>query len=173
VYGQQPDAPIDERIPAQPEDFGGHRLLEAEALLTELACPATVLRLSGIYGPGRTRLLRLAADPTAWPRDNSWTNRIHRDDAAAFIAMLANRVLNDGVVAPCYIVTDGHPAPQHEVLHWLAAQLGYTATHTPSPASGGKRLENAALRTTGFKLRYPDYRAGYAHEIAAITETNQ
>ena len=172
VYGQT-DSLIDERIPAQPEDFGGHRLLEAEALLAGLASPATTLRLSGIYGPGRTRLLRLAADPAAWPRDNSWTNRIHRDDAAAFIAFLANRVLDGGEVAPCYIVTDGHPAPQHEVLHWLAAQLGHPTTAALPPAGGGKRLDNATLRASGFRLRYPDYRAGYAHEIAIMTKTNQ
>lgn len=169
VYGQT-DSPIDERIPAQPEDFGGHRLLEAEALLAELACPATALRLSGIYGPGRTRLLRLAADPAAWPRDNSWTNRIHRDDAAGFIALLARRVLQNEPVASCYIVTDGHSVPQHEVLRWLATQLGYKSAATSPPVNGGKRLDNAALRETGFKLRYPDYRAGYTHEIAAMPE---
>lgn len=172
VYGQQTNIPIDEWTPAQPKDFGGHRLLEAEALLAELACPATALRLSGIYGPGRTRLLRLAADPTTWPRDNNWTNRIHRDDAAAFIALLANHVLNGKAVAPCYIVTDNQPVPQHEVLRWLADQLDHAVADMVPPVSGGKRLDNAALRATGFKLRYPDYRAGYAHEIATMIETN-
>jgi nucleoside-diphosphate-sugar epimerase len=53
VYGQSSNKPLNEETPANPTDFGGRRLLEAEALLETAPCPATVLRLSGIYGPGR------------------------------------------------------------------------------------------------------------------------
>ncbi|MDP2247557.1 MAG: NAD-dependent epimerase/dehydratase family protein, partial [Nitrosomonadales bacterium] len=75
VYGQQTDELLDEDTPAQPADFGGFRLYEAESLLNDLNIPATVFRLSGIYGPGRTRLIKLAATPSLWPAHNSWTNR--------------------------------------------------------------------------------------------------
>ena len=160
VYGQDTVQLIDESIPAVPADFGGERLLEAEHLLQTLACGATVLRLSGIYGPGRLRMLNLARSPENWPKQNIWSNRIHRDDAAAFIVFLIRQVLAGGDVHDCYIVTDSKPVPQYEVLEWLAAQL-QTEKPKPLPASGGKRLNNKALLASGFELQYPDYQAGY------------
>ena len=60
VYGQETTAILDESISALPADFGGERLLEAEQLLSSLPCNATTLRLSGIYGPGRLRMIDLA-----------------------------------------------------------------------------------------------------------------
>lgn len=161
VYGQTGDALLSEAAPALPADFGGHRLLEAEQQLADLPCGHTALRLSGIYGPGRTRMLGLAADPTRWPQ-NAWSNRIHRDDAAAFIVHLIHRVLSGTPVDDCYIVTDNKPVPQHEVLRWLAEQMGQHAGQTSSSVpAGGKRLSNARMLETGFRLRYPDYQAGY------------
>lgn len=160
VYGQDTDELLDESIPAVPADFGGERLLEAEHLLKTLPCGATVLRLSGIYGPGRLRMLNLAKSPDNWPKQNIWSNRIHRDDAAAFIVFLIKQVLAGNDVQDCYIVTDCKPVPQYQVLEWLAAQL-QTEKAKPLPASGGKRLNNKALLASGFKLQYPDYQVGY------------
>jgi len=160
VYGQDTDELLDESIAAVPSDFGGERLLEAETLLKTLPCGTTVLRLSGIYGPGRLRMLNLAKSPDNWPKQNIWSNRIHRDDAAAFIAFLIKQILAGNDVQDCYIVTDCKPVPQYEVLEWLAAQL-QTEKAKPFPASGGKRLNNKALLASGFKLQYPDYQAGY------------
>lgn len=160
VYGQDTDKLLDESIAAVPADFGGERLLEAEHLLQTLPCGATVLWLSGIYGPGRLRMLNLAKSPENWPKQNIWSNRIHRDDAAAFIVFLIRQVLAGNHVQDCYIVTDSKPVPQYEVLEWLAAQL-QTEKAKSLPASGGKRLNNKALLASGFKLQYPDYQAGY------------
>lgn len=165
--GQDTGPWLDETAPATPADFGGKRLLQAEALLAGL--PGTTLRLSGIYGPGRHRLLALARRPQSWPAQNHWTNRIHRDDAAAFIASLIRRKLNGEPVEDCYLVTDGCPAPQYEVLQWLAKRLDVDVSGVAPPAvEGGKRLGNARMLATGYRLRYPDYRAGYAAEIARI-----
>jgi len=160
VYGQDTPALLDETIPALPADFGGKRLLEAEHLLQTLSCGTTVLRLSGIYGPGRLRMLNLAKSPDNWPKQNTWSNRIHRDDAAAFIVFLVMRVLAGHSVQSCYLVTDCKPVPQYEVLSWLAAQL-QTGQPEQLCASGGKRLSNGNMLATGFKLQYPDYEAGY------------
>jgi nucleoside-diphosphate-sugar epimerase len=166
VYGQQGDALIDESIKALPADFGGERLLEGERLLDTLDCATTALRLSGIYGPGRTRMLRLAREPRSWPSENLWTNRIHRDDAAEFVAFLFGNVSAGLPVEACYIVTDNQPVAQYEVLKWLAGQLKVDVTGLPMPpVTGGKRLDNHRLRATGFLLAYPDYRAGYTHLI--------
>lgn len=162
VYGQSGDALLSEADVAMPVDFGGERLLEAERLLDRLACGHTVLRLSGIYGPGRRYLLAMAGEPSRWPAQNTWSNRIHRDDAAGFIAFLIARVFGGLPVETCYIVTDSCPVSQHEVLGWLAARLGVSVPACAgAPPAGGKRLSNGRLRATGFALKYPDYRAGY------------
>jgi nucleoside-diphosphate-sugar epimerase len=165
VYGQTGDDLLDEAVPAIPADFGGERLLEAEALLQTLACGTTVLRLSGIYGPGRTRMLRLAQQPDNWPAEHYWSNRIHRDDAAAFMAYLIEQAVATKPIDECYIVTDDVPVSQIEVLNWIAAQMGVAHLAATMPVTGGKRLSNRRLRATGFQLAYPDYRAGYGHLI--------
>jgi nucleoside-diphosphate-sugar epimerase len=160
VYGQDTQAVLDESVPALPADFGGHRLLEAEHLLQTLSCGTTVLRLSGIYGPGRLRMLNLAKSPDNWPKQNVWSNRIHRDDAAAFMVFLIQQVLAGNTIQHCFIVTDSSPVPQYEVLSWLATELRAGKPEQIS-ASGGKRLSNKSMLETGFKLQYPDYKAGY------------
>lgn len=169
VYGQEADMPLGEADSAIPADFGGRRLLQAEQLLDTLTCGHTALRLSGIYGPGRHRMITLARHPENWPLQNSWSNRIHRDDAAAFIVFLIRQVLQGDTIETHYIVTDSRPTPQHEVLRWLADRTGASTgiASTPEPR-GGKRLSNARLLESGFRLHYPDYQAGYAallHEM--------
>ena len=163
VYGQTTDELLDESVPAIPADFGGERLLEAENVLNTLSCKSTKLRLSGIYGAGRLYLVNMAKDFAKWPQDNHYSNRIHRDDAASFIAFLADKVANHQAVANCYIVTDDLPTPQYEVLTWLANQqkIDTSFIKTP-PAQGGKRLSNKRLKETGFALQYPNYQAGYS-----------
>lgn len=163
VYGQPVDALLDETVDAIPSDFGGERLLQGEKLLKTLTCKTTVLRLSGIYGPERSRMLRLARDVTNSPVNNGWSNRIHRDDAASFIHFLIDRVIQKDTVDDCYIVTDQLPTTQYEVLLWLADQLGVDtqSVHVP-PISGGKRLSSARMRTIGFEFQYPTYQQGYA-----------
>ncbi len=168
VYGRQTDDWLDENSPAQPSDFGGQRLQEAESLLNTFDIPHTILRLSGIYGPGRTRLLHLAMTPQAWPSNNSWTNRIHRDDAAAFIAHCVTKVDMGEVLAQVYLVTDSQPVPQYEVLQWLAVKQGVDMTAVPIPlVAGGKRLSNRRMLDSGFSLRYPDYQTGYGQLLAS------
>jgi nucleoside-diphosphate-sugar epimerase len=165
VYGQPEDRPLAETDAPIPADFGGRRLLEAESLLHSLPCPATALRLSGIYGPGRRRMLHLAQHPESWPQDNAWSNRIHRDDAAGFMAFLIQSRLQGKPVEPIYIVTDDLPTPQHTVLRWLATQMSISFSGEEPPPQGGKRLDNGLLRASGYRLRYPSFREGYAHEL--------
>jgi len=162
VYGQATEALLDESVEAIPADFGGERLLEAERLLQLLRCGGTALRLSGIYGPGRLRMINLAQQPASWPGHNGWSNRIHRDDAAAFIVFLVKQVMAGLRLESCYIVTDSMPVTQHEVLHWIAAEIGVKAAGTMPLVQGGMRLSNRRMLATGFKLGYPDYQAGYA-----------
>jgi hypothetical protein len=106
--------------------------------------------------------------PQAWPSNNSWTNRIHRDDAAAFIAHCVTKVDMGEVLAQVYLVTDSQPVPQYEVLQWLAGKQGVdmTAVAIP-PIAGGKRLSNRRMLDSGFSLRYPDYQTGYGQLLAS------
>lgn len=163
VYGQNVETILNESIPPQTAEFGGERLLEAEYLLSKLPYPSTILRLSGIYGQGRANMIKLARQPERWPRQNPWTNRIHRDDAARFIAFLLDLAIKKQTVDPCYIVTDSRPVPQWVVLLWLAKEMKMNTNGlTAPPVAGGKRLSNFRMRLTGFELKYEDYRAGYA-----------
>lgn len=168
LYGQNTQAVLDESIPAIPSDFGGERLLEAENLLKDAQLKsnqwkATSMRLSGIYGKGRLYLVNTAKDITKWPKQNHWSNRIHRDDAAGFIAFLVEQVLKKQTVEDCYIVTDDMPTQQYEVLNWLANQQKVDTSSIQAPAvQGGKRLSNKRLRDTGFQLQYPNYQVGYS-----------
>ena len=172
VYGQNSAEILDETTPAIPADFGGERLLEAENLLKSMlsnpsvqgrACNSTSMRLSGIYGKGRLYLVNMAKDLAKWPKENHWSNRIHHDDAANFIAFMVEKSANNQQVADLYIVTDDMPTQQYEVLTWLAHQQGINTFSYRGPiAQGGKRLCNQHLRKTGFELQYPNYQAGYS-----------
>ena len=161
VYGQATLEILDENTPAMPADFGGERLLEAENVLKDLPCKSTSMRLSGIYGKGRLYLVNMAKDFAKWPKENHWSNRIHRDDAASFIAFMVEKSAKNQQMADLYIVTDDMPTQQYEVLTWLAHQQGIDTSSIQAPvAQGGKRLSNQLLRKTGFELQYPNYQAG-------------
>ena len=164
MYGQATDDVLDESTQSQGMDFGGQRLLEAENVLKQAGKPwtQTALRLTGIYGPGRNRMLTLAANPASWPTQNTWTNRIHRDDAAAFIAHLINMRIRGQSVQDCYVVTDSCPVSQYEVLRWIAQQRDIEVKDQIPEVSGGKRMSNQRMLGTGFKLQYPDYKTGYS-----------
>ncbi len=162
VYGQNTQEILDESTPAIPNDFGGERLLEAENVLKNMPCKSTSMRLSGIYGKGRLYLVNMAKDFAKWPKENHWSNRIHRDDAAGFIAFMVEKAIKNQQVADLFIVTDDMPTQQYEVLTWLANQQKIDTSHIKMPlAQGGKRLSNRQLSDTGFQLQYPNYQIGY------------
>ncbi|MCE5234286.1 MAG: NAD-dependent epimerase/dehydratase family protein [Mizugakiibacter sp.] len=166
VYGEHGGAWVDEATPPDPPGFNGRVLLEAEAWLAAQHWPATALRLAGLYGPGRTRLLEeIRAGRARAPRDPPfWANRIHVDDAAAALALL----LKLPAPAPIYLGVDDTPLPLSELYATLAGRLGAPPpAEGPPPAGiGSKRLANARLRAAGFVPYWPDARAGYAALIA-------
>ncbi|MCK9367230.1 MAG: NAD-dependent epimerase/dehydratase family protein [Metallibacterium scheffleri] len=164
VYGEHAGAWVDEGTPPAPLGFNGAILLAAEALLLARLGKSrgVVLRLAGLYGPGRTRLLDNLRNGTARaPRDPPfYANRIHVDDAAAALAHLL--ALPDP--ASVYLGVDDTPLPLHELYAALARQLRAPAPGIgpPVPDIGNKRLRNARLRASGWVPRWPDTRAGYA-----------
>jgi nucleoside-diphosphate-sugar epimerase len=162
VYGAHDGDWVDEDTPPAPPGFNGATLLEAERWLAAQPVCSVVLRLAGLYGPGRTQLFeRLRAGTVQVPRAAPhWANRIQVDDAAAAIAHLL--ALPDPQA--CYLGVDDTPLPL-DVLHdHLARLLGVPppAAGAPPPGIGSKRLSNARLRASGFAPRWPDARLGYA-----------
>ena len=163
VYGEAEGAWVDERTEPAPENFRGATVLEGEALVRGAEQPGTCVRLGGIYGPGRTRLIERArrGELRCPPGGPVWSNRIHRDDAAGVLDHLLFRASP----APVYLAVDDEPAPLCEVYRYLAALTG-----GPAPAVGAsvrrtrtnKRCSNALLSASGYSFRYPTYREGYA-----------
>lgn len=163
VYGQRDGEWVDEASPTDPTSATGAVLVEAERAIADSAFPATSLRLTGIYGPGRTRLLdRVRSGETVLSSDPSWTNRIHAADAAAACV----RLLELGPDAPPVVVgTDDEPATRAAVYRWLAEQLGAPQPEVDderAPDRGSKRCRNALLRSLGWTPDYPTFREGYA-----------
>lgn len=160
VYAQEGGEWVDENSAAEPARETGRILLEAECLARQAG--GIVARLAGIYGPGRSVLLRKFQDGSAVLEAGGtrWINQIHRDDAARALVALANPSVPSGVFNVC----DDRPATQREVYGWIAGYL-----QKPSPPEGpadfnrkrgwtSKRVCNALLKTTGWLPGFPSYR---------------
>lgn len=161
VYGQSEGEEVDETSPTVPSRFTGEILLEAETLLAERCGAGGVsLRLGGIYGPGRTRLVRMVHEGSATlPGVPLATNRIHRDDCAGALHHLLQ--LDDP--KPVYIGVDDDQADYADVLRFIANELGVPAPTEAGEPSGRahKRCRNTRLKGSGYTIRVPSYRDGY------------
>ncbi|MDR7088751.1 SDR family oxidoreductase [Cellvibrio fibrivorans] len=165
VYGQNDGSWVDESSPTQPESFSGNRLLEAEQVIQANGFAHSCIRFSGIYGPGRNRLIEQVKQQRASASPH-YTNRIHADDCAGVLAHLIE-LQHKQDLAPVYLATDSSPTPMVEVVNWIAEQLGirdFLASDAVNER-GNKRISNQRLLATGYSFRYPDFRAGYASLI--------
>ncbi|WP_263261940.1 SDR family oxidoreductase [Pseudomonas sp. RIT-PI-S] len=171
VYGQTDGEWVDETSATQPAGYSGQVMLEAEALAASSQAPATVVRLTGIYGPGRERLINQARQGVyAAQQPPQYGNRIHADDAAGLIAHLLRADWAGTELAGCYLGVDDCPAALHEVLEWLCGQLGVAQTSHQAPLrrTGSKRCSNARARAIGWAPRYPSFREGYAELLQGM-----
>lgn len=169
VYGQQGGEWIDESSPAEATGFAGRVMREAEQLALASGIAASVVRLSGIYGPGREWLLsqvRQGYKVTSEPP--LYGNRIQVDDAAGLLAFLLQADARGVALDDCYLGVDDEPAPLHEVVAWLRGQLGVSHWSEQSSVrrAGSKRCSNARVRALGWAPEYPSYREGYAAVLA-------
>lgn len=171
VYGEHGAEWVNEDTPVNPKNFNGRVLLETEQWLytfgREHALTTLNLRLSGIYGPGRTALLeKLKLGQVGAPSSAAhWSNRIHVDDAAAAVVHLMEFEHPQST----YLITDSTPLSMRTLYEALAQQVGGPVPAvSESPAFvGSKRLSNARLRETGFIFQWPDSRDGYRNIIQA------
>lgn len=158
VYGENAGEWVDESTPVNPTGFNGQLLWQAEqAWRQQWQARLTVVRPSGIYAANRQRLLRWIEQgrPVA---SQQWSNRIHVDDVVGFLAYLADL----SVLAPLYLLSDSQPSPQHDVLAQLAEWTNQPAPAVTLAEPSGKRIDNRALHQSGYVLRYPNWRLGYA-----------
>jgi len=171
VFAEQAGGWCDENSPLSESDQCALRIIEAEQALPAAGIATTSVRCSGIYGDPQGRLLTRIATGQLCPAEPvSYSNRIHRDDVAGFLAHLVRKDLAGETLQDSYIASDDQPVPQHDVELWLARQLGVEEEHISFDAkrmvSGHKRCRNDRLHGSGYALMYPDYRSGYGEVIA-------
>lgn len=172
VYGQQDGEWVDEDAPTVPAGFSGRCMLEAERLILDGPFPGMVVRLGGIYGGNRRALLNRVANGEARlsPGASSHVNLNHIEDVAGSLVHLAGLDDPDSVI----LATDGHPPDHNELVRWIASQLGLPEPPLAESAEmvrrrdSNKRCRNQRVLASGYRFRFPDYRAGYAALIANV-----
>jgi nucleoside-diphosphate-sugar epimerase len=124
-----------------------------------------IVRFSGIYGPGREYLLRLASQSPEIQQDPPYfTNRIHQQDCVSVLAFLCECHLAGVELEQCYIASDDDPAPMWEVISWLASQMNCQPPGiktTDDKPDLNKRCNNQRLKALGYTFKYPNYKTGY------------
>ena len=162
VYGNCRGKWVDETTDANPAIFSGEILLEAEQIIQNLPCASTVVRFSGIYGPGRTRLLDQVLAGKGRPKaPQQWSNRIHADDCGGVLAHLVELFETGRSIESVYLASDCQPVTQHEIRQWLAQQLSVTLTDEVVKLGPMRRCRNRLLLDTGYQFKYPSYKEGY------------
>ncbi|HXG28538.1 MAG TPA: NAD-dependent epimerase/dehydratase family protein, partial [Nevskiales bacterium] len=175
VYGDCGGAWVDETAPLKPGTARGRRRLAAERLALDWGArrnvPVMILRVPGIYGPGRLPRARLEKGlPVLREDDSPWTNRIHADDLATAALCVAER----GAPGAAYNVSDGQPTTMADYFNRCADLLGLPrpppvsraeaqARLTPEMLSfleESKRLDTRRLRALGWVPRYPSLAEG-------------
>lgn len=169
VYGDHKGAWINEETPCVPVSGRSKERLEAEegwlAMGAKRGVPAAVLRLSGIYGPGRNAFCNLEKGTARrLIKKDQVFNRIRVEDIGA-----ATRYLSDHRLGGIYNVTDDRPGPPQDVIVEAARLMGVepppeqafeTADLTPMARSfygENKRVSNAKLKAAGFEFSFPNY----------------
>jgi nucleoside-diphosphate-sugar epimerase len=171
VYAQTAGGWVTEESPATPDRETGQVLRASEDFV--LAQGGAVARLAGIYGPGRSVLLRKFFNNEAIIEGDGtkWINQVHRDDIASAIVHLVQR----GATG-LYNLNDNEPLTQRTVYAWLAERFA-----RPLPPSGpidlnrkrgwtDKRVSNRKLRDLGWQPRYPSFFTAIENDPELLTE---
>lgn len=170
VYPENSGNWVTENSDCNASSVTGKVLVEAENALANSDIRHCNLRFSGIYGPGRTRLIEMTKSGRIAPNSpRHWTNRIHADDCAGVLDFLLT--LPDEKMPDCLIGTDCNPVPKHDVQKFIANELEVdvpSAIENPgdNQMETGKRCSNKLLLELGYKFLYPGYREGFRALLA-------
>jgi nucleoside-diphosphate-sugar epimerase len=174
VYGDRGGAWVDESSAPAPGSPRARRRLTAEgdwrAFGEGRGASVDILRLAGVYGPGRNALQRLRrGEARRIVKPGQVFNRIHVDDVAA----IAVRLIEAGGPSGLWNVADEEPAPPQDVIVFAAELIGVApppvedfafARLTPMARSfydDNRRVDVGKLRRElGYRWLYPTYRDG-------------
>ena len=178
VYGNCNGEWIDETRPLNPGADRARRRVDAERQVQEFCrrheIPLVILRVAGIYGPGKIPVKRIqSGEPIVRREDSPYTNRIHAHD----LVDICQRALLDEGITGIYNVSDGHPGTMYEYFTGIADKLGLPPPPAISLEQAGTRLSEGMLsymaesrridntrllRDFAIELRYPTLRDGLA-----------
>lgn len=167
VYSQMDGSWIDEQSATEPDGFAGRKILEAELLLKESGFASASVRLSGLYGGGRSNhLLAALREGRICPAlPVKYSNRIHIDDAARLIVHLAKQYFSAEDLQDVYLAADGNPAPLREIMEWLATEndidIDLLEESYHARRGGNRRCSNQRVRDSGFRFIYDHYSDGF------------
>lgn len=181
VYGNCNGEWIDETRPLNPTADRAYRRVDAEQQVQQYCrrhnVPLVILRVAGIYGPGKTPIARIkSGQPVVSAQDSPFTNRIHAMD----LVHICETALLNMDIAGTYNVTDGHPGTMYEYFTGVAGAMNLPAPpeisleearHQLSEGmlsymAESRRISNKKLLTDfQIGLRYPTLKEG----LKAIT----
>lgn len=152
VYGENHGERIDDEAEMKPNDEQGRLLLKMEQLWQQAYPSASIIiRPTGIYGTSVARMLKLA-EKTKTYLNHHWSNRIHIDDLASFLAHL----LHVEHAEKSYIVSNNQPSLLHETIQWFQRQLHLPELVLQSDGCSGKRIYATRMAEMGFQLQHKD-----------------
>ena len=169
VYAQTDGSLVTEESATEPDRETGRILRETEDFV--VARGGCVARLAGIYGPGRSVLLKkfFSGEAVIEGDGGRFINQVHREDIASALALLI-----ESGARGIFNVCDDEPMTQRAVYEWLAQRF-----QKPLPPSGpidpnrkrgwtSKRVSNAKLRALGWAPRYPSFREAIENDPSLI-----
>jgi len=186
VYGDCGGARVTEETPVNPQTSRAQRRVDAETTLLEWGrankVPVVILRVTGIYGPGRLPLARLQqGHPVLNEKESPPTNRIHADDLAAVCVAAAEKAA-DGEI---FNVSDGQSGTMTGYFNAIADLLELPRPQQVSMAEANqvmnpmmlsylkesRRMDNRKMiEQLGVVLQYPDLESGLKNIIEQLDQ---
>lgn len=177
VYGQNDGSIVTEESPVFPTSDTSKILIATEELILkevrESGIPSVILRVAGIYGPGRGYYFKKFVNGEAVIEGDGkrYLNMVHVEDVAG--AIIA--ALEHGVPGEIYNVVDDEPVTQIEFYRFLSEKLNKPMPPFASPDSSpttvrtpttNKRVSNKKIKEKlNYRFKFPTFREGYAEKI--------
>jgi nucleoside-diphosphate-sugar epimerase len=179
VYGQTDGSSVKESSPTEPKSETAQILVETERLLLDAASqknfPVVILRVAGIYGPGRGHLFQqyLRDEAKISGKGERFINMIHFDDVVGSI----RTALQSGRAGDIYNAVDDEAIAQIHFFRWLSETLGKEMPPFATEAENAgrkrgltnKKVQNRRLKMElGYQFKFPNFRLGYTAEIQRL-----
>ncbi len=166
VYTQDNGEIVDESTKLENLNPYASLLVAAEDVIRQQQIPYTIVRFSGIYGPGRKYLINQIKDGKIKRSLNPvYVNNIHQEDCAGILQFLMSKPNPRNL----YIGVDDEPSYKNSVIEWICKQYQYKLPDileeyhlTEKLMRSNKRCSNQLIVSEGYRFIYPNFREGYA-----------